>query len=81
MGLSLLPTTAMDAATDHLPTTTVATSVAGLYPIPSSGRVVYNFSQGWRFHLGDAEGAHASTFDDSRWQVVNVPHTPRLDPY
>ncbi len=81
MGLSLLPTTAMDAATDHLPTTTVATSVAGLYPIPSSGRVVYNFSQGWRFHLGDAEGAQASTFDDSRWQVVNVPHTARLEPY
>ena len=81
MGLSLLPTTTMDAAADHLPTTTVATSVAGLYPIPSSGRVVYNFSQGWRFHLGDAEGAQASTFDDSRWQVVNVPHTARLEPY
>ncbi len=56
------------------------TSVAGLIPMEGSGRVVYNFNEGWRFFLGDAEGAEKTSFDDSRWQVVNVPHGLRLEP-
>ena len=55
-------------------------SVAGLYRLQGSGRVVYNFNQGWRFHLGDAPGADAKNFDDSRWTVVCAPHTARLEP-
>lgn len=55
-------------------------SVAGLFPLQGSGRIVYNFSQGWRFHLGDAEDAGAAQYDDSRWQVVCVPHSVRLEP-
>jgi len=57
-----------------------AESVAGLFPLPSSGRIIYNFNQGWRFHPGDAAGAEATAFDDSRWQVVCAPHTARLEP-
>ena len=55
-------------------------SVAGLFPLQGSGRVIYNFNQGWRFHLGDAQGAAAADFDDSRWQVVCAPHSVRLEP-
>ena len=51
-----------------------AYSVAGLFPLQGSGRIIYNFNQGWRFHLGDAAGAEATTFDDSKWQSVTVPH-------
>ena len=55
-------------------------SVAGLFPLQGSGRIIYNFNQGWRFHLGDAQGAESTSFDDSRWQVVCAPHTARLEP-
>ena len=55
-------------------------SVAGLFPLQGSGRIIYNFNQGWRFHLGDAEGAEAAAFDDSKWQVVCAPHSVRLEP-
>lgn len=44
------------------------------------GRQVYNFNNGWRFHLGDAAGAEAADYDDSRWQVVNTPHSVMLEP-
>lgn len=56
------------------------TSVAGFYPLAGSGRVVYNFNQGWRFHLGDATNAAAVDFDDAQWEVVCAPHTARLEP-
>jgi beta-galactosidase len=55
-------------------------SVAGLYPLEGSGRIVYNFNEGWRFLLGDAKGAEATAFDDSKWQVVCAPHIDRLEP-
>ena len=56
------------------------TSVAGLFPLEGSGRVVYNFNEGWRFLLGDAEGAGAMAFDDSEWETVCAPHTVQLVP-
>ena len=55
-------------------------SVAGLFPLANSGRIVYNFNEGWRFLPGDAEGAEATTFDDSGWEVVCAPHTVQLEP-
>jgi len=55
-------------------------SVAGFYPLDGSGRAIYNFNQGWRFRLGNAEGAERTDFDDSRWEVVCAPHTCRLEP-
>ncbi len=58
----------------------VAQSVAGLFPLEGSGRVIYNFNEGWRFCLGDAEHAEAVGFDDSRWPVVCAPHTAQLVP-
>ena len=56
------------------------TSVAGFYPLENSGRIVYNFNEGWRFHLGDAPNAESLLFDDSSWEVVCAPHPVRLDP-
>ena len=29
---------------------------------------------GWRFHKGDVDGAQSEQFDDSGWEVVDVPH-------
>lgn len=40
---------------------------------------------GWRFHLGDAQGADKSRFDDATWRRLDLPHdwsiegTPRED--
>jgi beta-galactosidase len=33
-----------------------------------------SFDQGWKFHLGDVTGAQATTFDDSAWTSLDVPH-------
>ena len=32
------------------------------------------FSDGWRFHRGDAHGAEAVGFNDAGWRAVDVPH-------
>ena len=56
------------------------TSVAGLFPLENSGRLVWNFNAGWRFHLGDAAGAEAKDFNDKSWEVVSTPHTVQLMP-
>lgn len=55
-------------------------SVAGLFPLSGSGRIVYNFNQGWRFHLGDAQGAETVGYNDGKWDVVCTPHSPLLTP-
>ncbi len=56
------------------------TSVAGLFPVSNQGRTVGNFNSGWRFHLGDAEGADRTDFDDSGWETVSTPHSVKLEP-
>ncbi len=56
------------------------TSVAGFFPLKDSGRIIYNFNEGWRFNLGDATNAQAPAFDDAAWEVVCAPHTARLEP-
>ena len=63
-----------------LPLSSQPVSVAGLYPLEGSGRIVYNFNEGWRFLPGDAQGAEATAFDDAKWEVVCAPHTVQLVP-
>jgi beta-galactosidase len=58
----------------------IPTSVTGFFPLKGSGRIVYNFNQGWRFLLGDTVGAEKKDFDDSHWQIVCAPHTVQLVP-
>ena len=55
-------------------------SVAGLFPLEKSGRLVWNFNAGWRFHLGDITGAEAVNYDDKAWEVVSTPHSVQLMP-
>ena len=33
-----------------------------------------SFDAAWKFHLGDVSGAQATTFDDSSWTSLDVPH-------
>ena len=54
------------------------TSIAGLFPLENSGRLVWNFNAGWRFHLGDVAGAEAKDFNDKAWEVVSTPHSVQL---
>ena len=56
------------------------TSVAGLFPLDNSGRLVWNFNAGWRFHLGDVADAEQNNFNDQSWEVVSTPHTVQLMP-
>ena len=56
------------------------TSVAGFYPLPDCGREIYNFNEGWRFHLGDVANGASPFLDDSQWEVVCAPHTVQLEP-
>ena len=56
------------------------TSIAGLFPLENSGRLVWNFNAGWRFHLGDVAGAEAEDYNDQSWEVVSTPHTVQLMP-
>ncbi|MDR0893594.1 MAG: glycoside hydrolase family 2, partial [Mediterranea sp.] len=74
--LLLLLLTTNVAAENYRP----ETSVAGFIQLPGSGRQVYDFNPGWRFHRGDAAGAEAVTYDDSGWEVVSTPHTVQLMP-
>jgi len=40
----------------------------------AAGRIVTSLDAGWRFFKGNALGAEATGFDDSRWRIVDVPH-------
>jgi beta-galactosidase len=39
-----------------------------------SARIVKPFDTDWCFFKGDASGAEAINFDDSKWRTLNVPH-------
>jgi beta-galactosidase len=32
------------------------------------------FDNGWTFHLGAAQGAEQSSFDDAKWRQLTIPH-------
>ena len=55
-------------------------SAAGFYQLPNSGREVYSFNVGWRYHKGDVQGAEQQAFDDKSWEIVNLPHSVELMP-
>jgi beta-galactosidase len=47
---------------------------------PSSARLIQNFNQSWKFKRADVSGAEATSFDDSAWGNVGLPHSFSL-PY
>lgn len=55
-------------------------SVAGFFPVENSGRVVYDFNNGWRYHLGDVTDGQTVGLDDTAWEVVSTPHSVELLP-
>ena len=42
-------------------------------------RCMQSLNFGWRFHLGDVPDAAATTFDDSQWRLVDVPHDFQIE--
>lgn len=76
LSIILLPT-AMATAEEVTPQ---EISVAGFFPLEGSGRQVYDFNSGWRYHLGDVTDGQAVGLDDSGWEVVSTPHTVELLP-
>ena len=56
-------------------------SATGFYSVANSGREVLDFNPGWRFHRGDIPSKSSPLqLDDSKWEVVNLPHTVELVP-
>ncbi len=55
-------------------------SSAGFYELKNSGREVYNFNVGWRYHKGDVQGAEQDKFNDEAWEIVSLPHSVELMP-
>ena len=43
-------------------------------PKQQNSRTIQNFGKDWKFQLGDVSGAENSSFDDSGWRTLNVPH-------
>ncbi len=41
---------------------------------PLIAREVIPLETGWRFHLGEAEGAETPAFEDSGWRELSLPH-------
>lgn len=55
-------------------------SVAGFLPNKTIQRKAHDFNIGWRFLKGNVEKAEQVDFDDSTWEIVNVPHGLELTP-
>lgn len=49
-------------------------STAGFFKLENSGRDVFSMNVAWRFHKGSADNAFATQYDDSKWNVVALPH-------
>jgi beta-galactosidase len=52
----------------------VAAGLSKGAPAAASPRVIQSLDHDWRFHLGEAPEAVFSSFDDSTWRQVDVPH-------
>ena len=51
------------------------------YVPPANNRVDLNFNYDWKFIKSDVSGASATSFDDSAWSPVSLPHTWNDDKY
>ncbi|MEI8049598.1 MAG: glycoside hydrolase family 2 TIM barrel-domain containing protein [Bacteroidota bacterium] len=49
-------------------------STAGFYQLEGTGRTVYSMDVAWRFVKTDIQHAESQNFDDSKWEVVSLPH-------
>src|SRR6185437_6841930 len=53
----------------------VAVLAAPTFTPPTSHRADINLDEGWRFIRADVPGAQESSFSDSKWESINIPHT------
>lgn len=53
-----------------------------LWQPPASNREKRSFNGGWKFYKGaiTSDAASGSSYDDSLWQIVAVPHNPQISP-
>ena len=49
-------------------------STAGFYQLEGTGRTVYSMNVAWRFVKTNVPNAETANFDDSKWEVVSLPH-------
>ena len=49
-------------------------TTAGFYPLDATGRKAYSINAAWRFVKSDVANAESLGFDDSKWEVVSLPH-------
>lgn len=40
-----------------------------------------DFNEGWKFILGDLDGAEAEVYDDAEWRTVGLPHDWAIEPF
>ena len=52
-----------------------AVAAAATYTPPASNRVDTIIDADWKFYEGDVSGAQTSTFNDTSWSAVTLPHT------
>jgi len=50
-------------------------AAAQTYTPPANNRADINLDSGWRFIQQDVSGAQGTSFDDSSWTSLNLPHT------
>ena len=55
-------------------------STGGFYSLAETGREVFSMNVAWKFYKGELKEAHLFTFDDSKWNVVSLPHGIELLP-
>ena len=48
--------------------------VVNLTSFSKKSKRTENFNDGWKFYLGDAGKAEGLSFDDAKWEGVNLPH-------
>jgi beta-galactosidase len=62
--------------------TVISTASAGEWQRKPSHREKINFNAGWLFYRGEMldDTAKNSSFPDSNWQTVHLPHFPKLSP-
>ncbi|OIQ98798.1 beta-galactosidase [mine drainage metagenome] len=62
---------------------TVLRALAAFFVLASAALLAraetLDFSADWRFHRGDLAGAQAPGLDDAAWDLVTLPHTPRIE--
>ncbi len=49
-------------------------STAGFFAVEGTGREVFSMNPAWRFAKGEMPQAEKADYDDSKWDVVSLPH-------